>query len=160
MKGTSKEVVQLLSNIVEQDKTRHEKHVTAPLTDQLAQIDEQIKEQEEMMVELKSKLQKENDKATSLSDSVIEYEKKVKELESRMWDNLNKEAQRRGDAEFNAKRLKKKVEELQFLLDELKDESNSSLSESGTGEDDDESDDSDDDEEEKASKNNKSKAKT
>jgi len=40
-----------------------------------------------------------------------------------MWDNLNKEGQRRTEAEFQARRLKKKVEELQFLLDELKEDS-------------------------------------
>jgi hypothetical protein len=60
-------------------------------------------------MDLKSKLEKETDRTGSLSDSVHEYEKKLKELEGRMWDNLNKEAQRRTEAESKAKRLKKKV---------------------------------------------------
>ena len=58
---------------------------------------------------LKAKLEKETDRTGSLSDSVSDYEKKLKELEGRMWDNLNKEAQRRTEAESKAKRLKKKV---------------------------------------------------
>jgi len=81
-----------------------------------------LKEHDTNIAELTEKLAKEKDRTGSLGDSVADYEKKLKELEGRMWDNLNKEGQRRTEAETKAKRLKKKVDELQFLLDELKDE--------------------------------------
>jgi len=93
------------------------------LTDQLKTLEIVSKSNEDKVGELTVNLQKEHDITTSLKESIAEYEKKLNELEARMWDNLNKEGTRRQEAEFQARRLKKKVEELQFLLDELKDES-------------------------------------
>lgn len=72
-----------------------------------------LAEHETKVMDLKAKLEKETDRTGSLSESVTEYEKKLKELEGRMWDNLNKEAQRRTEAESKAKRLKKKVRNTQ-----------------------------------------------
>jgi len=109
------------------------------LTDQLQALEIVSKGNEERVEDLTVNLQKEHDTATSLKESIAEYEKKLNELEARMWDNLNKEGARRKEAEFQARRLKKKVEELQFLLDELKDESS-------VDEKDDISDDDEDDE--------------
>eukprot|EP00026_Physarum_polycephalum_P005967 Phypoly_transcript_06006.p1 GENE.Phypoly_transcript_06006~~Phypoly_transcript_06006.p1 ORF type:complete len:369 (+),score=106.64 Phypoly_transcript_06006:681-1787(+) len=116
------QTLNLLSDIIKQDKLRVETRMKLSLDDRIKDLESQLAEHETNVNELKSKLEKETDRTGSLSESVGEYEKKLKELEGRMWDNLNKEAQRRTEAESKAKRLKKKVDELQFLLDELKDD--------------------------------------
>jgi len=98
---------------------------------------------------------KEKQRGDSFRDSAVEYEKKIKDLETRMYDNLNKETQRRTDAEYNAKRLKKKVEELEFLLEEMKNDSDSEEEEDSDNDSDcssdssELSDDSDEDEKQK-----------
>jgi cell division protein FtsL len=75
----------------------------------LIELESTLKEHETNIADLSAKLAKETDRTGSLGESVTTYEKKLKELEGRMWDNLNKEAQRRTEAESKAKRLKKKV---------------------------------------------------
>lgn len=120
--GATPQSVALLFDIIKQDKLRSENTVKSSLEVKIKELETTLKDNETNAGELKAKLAKETDRTGSLSDSVAEYEKKLKELEGRMWDNLNKEGQRRTEAETKAKRLKKKVDELQFLLDELKDE--------------------------------------
>lgn len=74
-----------------------------------AELEAELGEKETSLGTLKTTLAQETDRRGSLAESVGEYERKLKDLEGRMWDNLNKEAQRRSDAEAKAKRLKKKV---------------------------------------------------
>lgn len=76
------------------------------------ELEVSLSEHETNVSKLSDNLAKEKDRSGSLGESVTEYEKKLKELEGRMWDNLGKEEQRRKEAESKAKRLKKKVTKL------------------------------------------------
>ena len=58
------------------------------------------------------------------------YEKRIQKLESRMWDNLEKEGRRRQEAEVKFKECKKKCDELQKIIDLTKNRSSDSDSDS------------------------------
>lgn len=72
---------------------------------------------------------RERQKSESLQLSVGKYEVKMVSNDKSYRDNLLKEAKRRKDAEYIANVLKKRVTELQFLLDEKDDSDHDSDSE-------------------------------
>jgi hypothetical protein len=79
------------------------------------------------------------DRRRAYIEAIEEYEKKLVALEKDLRSSLQKEAERRREAEYHASQLKKKVAELQFLLEEK------------LAEDDEEEEEDDDSDEEKRS---------
>ena len=102
-----------------------------------ATFQNKIQSKEKRIVQLNTKLMEAVNKKTSLQESNNLYEQKLKSLEKEMMENLHQEGIRRQEAEYLASKLKKKVAELQFLLDEREQEDISD-------EDDDDDDDDDD----------------
>lgn len=64
---------------------------------------------------------REKQKSESLQLSIDQYEERAVQNDKTYRDNLLKESKRRKDAEYIANVLKKRVTELQFLLDEKDD---------------------------------------
>lgn len=75
-----------------------------------------------------ARLQKESDAKRSSMESCEKYEKKLRKVELKAKENLQKEGKRRQEAEYLASKLKKKVSELTFLLNEKADESDDDAS--------------------------------
>ena len=61
-------------------------------------------------------------------ESCEKYEKKLRKVELKAKESLQKEGKRRQEAEYLASKLKKKVSELTFLLNEKADESDDASS--------------------------------
>ena len=72
---------------------------------------------------------REKQRAESLQESIDKYEKEMATGDKMFRENILKEAKRRKDAEYIANVLKKRVTELQFLLDEKDSDTDSSNSE-------------------------------
>jgi hypothetical protein len=117
--------------------TSTSKHKRAPSAD--ADFSSMSTDPEALMVVLKKyksqadslrrELIRERQKSESLQLSVDKYEVKMVSNDKSYRDNLLKEAKRRKDAEYIANVLKKRVTELQFLLDEKDDSDHDSDSE-------------------------------
>jgi len=73
--------------------------------------------------------------------SIDQYEERAVQNDKTYRDNLLKESKRRKDAEYIANVLKKRVTELQFLLDEKDDSDHDSDDEDDKKKDDDHDDD-------------------
>lgn len=85
-------------------------------------------------------------KCESLQQSIDKYESKMVKADKKFRDSLLKEAKRRKDAEYIANVLKKRVGELQFLLDEKDDsDEDSDSDDETTANDQDKKDDDEDD---------------
>ena len=78
------------------------------------------------MSQLNNKLMDALNKKASFEESNELYEQKLKSLEQELMENLHQEGIRRQEAEYVASKLKKKVAELQFLLDERDQDSDDS----------------------------------
>lgn len=84
---------------------------------------------------------RERQKSESLQLSIDIYEEKATSNDKFYRDNLLKESKRRKDAEYIANVLKKRVTELQFLLDEKDDSDHDSDSDGDRRKDEDEDED-------------------
>ena len=62
------------------------------------------------------------DSVAALEESVKKYEKKITQVQDKLKDSLKKEGKRRQAAEDRASSLKKKIDELEFLLMENEEE--------------------------------------
>lgn len=71
---------------------------------------------------IQQRLQREADLKESYMASCEKYEKKLRKLELKHKENLQKEGRRRQEAEHLASKLRKKVQELTFLLEERQDD--------------------------------------
>merc|ERR1712137_332204 len=88
--------------------------------------EEKIQKKEKRIVQLNTKLMDAVNKKNALAESNDLYEEKLKSLENELTENLQQEGIRRQEAEYVASKLKKKVAELQFLLDERDDQDSDS----------------------------------
>lgn len=91
--------------------------------EELTQLKASVAALEKQVKQLTSKLLKEKDAKASFQESCDKYEKKMRKLEVKAKENLQKEGKRRQEAEYVASKLKKKVSELTFLLKEKADTS-------------------------------------
>lgn len=96
------------------------------LREELSNAEEKLQTKEKKIVQLNNKLIDAVNKKNSYAESNDLYEEKLKDLEQELMENLNQEGIRRQEAEYIASKLKKKVAELQFLLDERDQDSDSS----------------------------------
>ena len=108
-----------------EEKTTLEKELEKA-KEELNQAEQKLQAKEKRIVQLNTKLMDAVNKKTSYQDSNELYEQKLKSLEKELMDNLHQEGIRRQEAEYVASKLKKKVAELQFLLDERDQDSDSS----------------------------------
>ena len=122
----------LIEVTMKQDLIRSEENMKS-LQRQLEEVQEDLVEAEEKLqfkekriVQLNAKLIDAVNKKNSYLESNELYEAKLKDLEKELMENLNQEGIRRQEAEYIASKLKKKVAELQFLLDECEQDSDSS----------------------------------
>ena len=115
-----------------QDEERNDKERTKlqeqveELKENLLTAEEKLQKKEKRIIQLNTKLMDAVNKKNAYSESNDLYEEKLKALEQELTENLHQEGIRRQEAEYVASKLKKKVAELQFLLDERDQDSDSS----------------------------------
>lgn len=73
---------------------------------QIKSLEAELQSKKQRIEILESELIKEVQENVALNESCDKYEDKIREVEKKMKDNLNKEASRRREAEYSVTRLK------------------------------------------------------
>ena len=77
-----------------------------------------MKKRKAKLAELKEALAEQKDKADSAHKSCVKYEKELKKLNREAEESLGKEMQRRKQVELSVKAAKRRIGELEFLLED------------------------------------------
>lgn len=100
------------------------------LTEQLNTADNKLKQEKKTRTALEKDIKTLRRQARDFEEiergyqeSEQAYERRIEKLEGRMWDNLEKESRRRGEAETGLKAAKKRIDQLEYLLAEYQDAS-------------------------------------
>eukprot|EP01127_Copromyxa_protea_P020952 TRINITY_DN7083_c0_g1_i1.p1 TRINITY_DN7083_c0_g1~~TRINITY_DN7083_c0_g1_i1.p1 ORF type:complete len:318 (+),score=98.58 TRINITY_DN7083_c0_g1_i1:62-955(+) len=90
----------------------------SPHTDRVVVENPIIQDQRAQITRLERLLEEEKQMTKSYDESTEEYEKTIKRITAKMKAHSKREIERRRQAEFEGQRLKQKVEELEFLLEQ------------------------------------------